>query len=206
MRTTGARATGVLRGCALAATLAAALAAAQSAALAGTPQAAAADPGAQDLRRVEAAFLRNFARYVSWPETAFRDAKAPWQIGVLGRDALADALERTLQGRTEQERPFEVRRARSAEALRDCHIVFVGFEDPVRRRAALAELKGRPILTVGDAEGFLEDGGTVQLIVRDTVQFSVNLDQARAGALRIQTKMLEISRAVFENGVTRALR
>lgn len=196
MSTTGARTVGVLG--AFAATI--------SVVLTVTPLAAVPDLGVEDLPRVQAAFLRNFARYVSWPETAFRDARAPWQIGVLGRDELGDALERTLRGRTEQDRPFEVRRARSAEALRDCHIVFVGFEDPARRRAALVELRGRPILTVGDAEGFLDEGGTVELMVRDTVQFRVSLDQARLGALRIQTKMLELSRAVVENGVTRVFR
>jgi hypothetical protein len=196
----GVRTSGALRARAIAAgALALVLVAAP-----GAP--AAADAPAQDPDRVEAAFLRNFARYVTWPDASFHDPAAPWQIGVLGRDAFVDVLERTLQGRTEQDRRFEVRRAQSVEALRGCHIVFVGYRDAARRRAALAELKGRPVLTVSDADGFLEDGGVIQLVVRDTVQLSVNLDQARLGGLRVQTKVLEVARAVVEGGATRVLR
>jgi hypothetical protein len=186
----------------------AALAAAALAALlaAGLTAAAAADPAPQTPSQVEAAYLRNFARYVTWPDGAFREPHAPWQIGVLGRDRFGDVLEQTLRGRSEQDRLFEVRRAHSVEALRDCQIVFVGYDDAPRRRAALAELRGRPVLTVGDADGFLEEGGIVQFVVRDTVQMSINLDPARAGALKIQTKMLEVSVAVVENGVSRVQR
>jgi hypothetical protein len=167
---------------------------------------AAAELVAQDPTKVEAAYLRNFARYVIWPEGAFVDPKAPWRIGVLGRDPFGDVLAQTLQGRTEQDRTFEIRRGQSVEALRGCHIVFVGFRDAGSRRAALAELKGKPVLTVGDADGFLEEGGIIQFAVRDTVEMSINLDQARVGALKIQTKMLEVSRAVVEHGVTRMRR
>lgn len=161
---------------------------------------------AQSPSKVEAAYVRNFARYVTWPEGAFREPRSSWRIGVLGRDRLGDVLEQTLQGRTEQDRPFEVRRAQTLDALRGCHIVFVGFDDAARRRAALAELKGKPVLTVGDADEFLDEGGIIQFVVGDTVQMSINLDQARASALRIQTKMLEVSRAVREKGVVRVLR
>jgi hypothetical protein len=167
---------------------------------------ASAELAVQDPGKVEAAYLRNFARYVTWPETAFHGPRAPWQIGVLGREDLGALLERMLEGRTEQDRPFEVRLARSVDALRGCHIVFIGWGDPARRRATLAELAGRPVLTVGDADDFLEEGGIVQFDIRDTVQMRIDLDHARAAGLRIPTKMLEVSRTVVENGVTRALR
>lgn len=167
---------------------------------------AAADLATQNPSKVEAAYVRNFARYVTWPDGSFREPRAPWQVCVLGRDRFGDVLEQTLQGRTEQDRTFEVRRGPSGEGLHGCQIVFVGYDDAPRRRAALADLKGRPVLTVGDAEGFLEEGGIIQFVVRDTVQMSINLDPARAGALKIQTKMLEVSVAVVENGVSRVLR
>ena len=35
---------------------------------------------------------------------------------------------------------------------------------------------------------------------------SVNLDQARSASLHIQTKMLEVSHQVLENGVIREMR
>lgn len=42
--------------------------------------------------RVKAAFLRNFAHYVSWPSAAFTDSSTPWHFCVLGPDPFGDIL------------------------------------------------------------------------------------------------------------------
>ena len=167
---------------------------------------AAQEPAPSDPGRVEAAFLRNFARYVTWPPQAFADEHAPWRVCILGGDRFDDSLERTFQGRTEQGRAFEIIRARTTDQLPGCQIVFVGHESAARRRAALQELKGRPVLTVGDAPEFLEEGGVIRFQVGQHVEMSINLDQARALSLTIPAKMLEVSREVMENGAVRRLR
>src|SRR6266545_6136221 len=51
---------------------------------------------------VEAAFLRNFARYVTWPAHAFAEESSSWNICILGRDPFGEVLEKTFKGRTEQ--------------------------------------------------------------------------------------------------------
>jgi hypothetical protein len=152
---------------------------------------------------VEAAFLRNFARYLRWPDQAFPDAGAPWRICVLGEDPFGPVLERTFDGRTEQGRGFQIVRAAAVAELPACQIVVIAYGRSEQRRAALAELRGRPVLTVGDAPGFLQEGGMIQFQVSDRVEFGVNLDQARAAALKVQAKVLEVAREVVENGAVR---
>jgi len=157
--------------------------------------------------QVEAAFLRNFARYVTWPAQAFANDNAPWHICVLGSERFLDeALEKTLRGRVEQGRGFEIFRAASIDQLPRCHIVFVGYDTAASRRAAIQAFKGRPVLTVGDAPEFLDEGGVIRFQVGQHVEMSINLDQARAISLTVPTKMLEVSREVVENGVLRRLR
>jgi hypothetical protein len=170
------------------------------------PMAAAQEFTAVNPYRVEAAFLRNFARYVTWPSHAFDENDAPWHIGILGPDPFNDFLESTFRGRTEQGRAFEIFRADRLDELPTCQILFIAFRDGAKRRAVLAELKNKPVLTVGEASDFLSEGGIIRLHVRDRVSMSVNLDQARYAALSIQTKMLEVSELVIENGVIRKLR
>jgi len=162
--------------------------------------AASQDSAMASANKVKAAFLRNFAHYVSWPDRAFPDDTTPWHIGILGQDPFGEDLEITFNGRTEQGRPFKVFRADRLDELPPCQIIFVAYSDPLKRRAALVELKGKPVLTVGDAPEFLREGGVIQFQVVDRVQMSINLDQARAVSLTIQTKMLEVSSAVLENG------
>jgi hypothetical protein len=156
------------------------------------------------VEKVEAAFLRNFARYVTWPSEAFSEGSPVWRVGVLGPNPLGDALEATFRGRTEQGRPFEIVRAAAPEDLPPCQIVFIAYKDAAKRRAALAALDGKPVLTVGDAPGFLQEGGVILFEVDDHVSMSINLDRARAASLTIQTKMLEVSKQVIENGVARS--
>ena len=155
---------------------------------------------------VKAAFLRNFARYVTWPGQVFPSDRSPWRICILGSDPFGDVLEKTFEGRSEQGRPFEIFRAETLGELPSCQIVFVAYQDAARRRAALAQLAKRPVLTVGDAPSFLREGGIIRFQVSDRVEMSVNLDQARSASLKIQTKMLEVSREVVESGVTRRLK
>ncbi|HEX9023867.1 MAG TPA: YfiR family protein [Geobacteraceae bacterium] len=160
----------------------------------------------EDPYKVEAAFLRNFARYVTWPAGVFAGPGSPWRICILGRDPFGDILEKTLKGRMEQGRPFEIFRAETLEELPECNMVFVAHRDATLRRAALAVFRGKPVLTVGDASEFLQEGGIIRLEVKDRVKMSINLDRARSASLTIQTKMLEVSDQVVENGVVRRLR
>lgn len=154
--------------------------------------------------RVKAAFMRNFAHYVIWPENTFQDSSTPWHIGILGGDPFGEVLETTFKGRMEQGRLFEIFRADKPDDLPACQIIFVAYEDATKRRAVLDALKDKPVLTVGDAPGFLEEGGIILFLVDDHVAMSVNLDHARSAMLTIQTKMLEVSREIVENGVRRS--
>lgn len=171
----------------------------------GASQATAQAPEA-DAVAIEAAMLRNFARYVSWPAAVFTSEKAPWQICILGNDPFESVLDRTVLGRQEQGRSFSVRRATDASDVASCQIVFVAMTQTQKRRAALAAWKDLPILTVSDTPGFLQEGGTIRFDVGDRVEVSVNLDRARALGLKIQTKLLEVAREVLDNGSVRRRR
>jgi hypothetical protein len=163
-------------------------------------------PAVESRVKVEAAFLRNFARYVTWPADAFSGERSPWTVCILGDAHFDDALEKTFLGRTEHGRAFEVVRAGLPEQLPACHIVYVGYPGSSRRRAALQALQKRPVLTVGSAPEFLEEGGIVRLLPGERIEMSINLDQARAVSLAIPAKVLEVSKDVIENGAVRRVR
>src|ERR1019366_5149042 len=165
-----------------------------------------AQPAEANASEIEAAMLRNFARYVTWPPGAFQSDHSPWRLCVLGPDPFGALLERTVGDRSEQGRSFSVVRASDPAALTACHIVFIAATETRKRRAALAAWKGLPILTVSDAPDFLQEGGAIRLDVGDRVELSVNLDQARSLALKVQTKLLEVAREVLDNGSLRRRR
>jgi hypothetical protein len=156
--------------------------------------------------RIKAAFLRNFAHYVNWPSHAFADGRAPWNVCILGPDPFGEVLEATLAERTEQDRPFRIFRADTLDRLPRCQIIYVTYSSAAKRQAVLTELRDKPVLTVGDAPDFLEEGGVIRFQVEERIRMNVNLDQARAVSLNIQTRMLEVASGVLDNGVVRKLR
>src|SRR5258706_15035783 len=60
--------------------------------------------------QVKAAFLYNFAKFVTWPADARLPPDAPFVIGVSGDDAFAGALEQAVRGKSVEGAPFEGRR------------------------------------------------------------------------------------------------
>ena len=160
----------------------------------------------ENLYRVKAAFLRNFVHYVVWPNQALPDSGAPWCVGVLGPDPFGEILDDTLRNRTEQGRGFRIVRAQRPADLPPCQLVYIAYPEPWQRQQALAELRNKPVLTIGDAPDFLDAGGVVGFVVDERVGMNINLDQARAVSLTIQTKMLEVSAGVLFNGAMRRMR
>jgi len=79
-----------------------------------------------------------------------------------------------------------------------CHVLFVGARSdvatPVLRAAA-----GRPILTVGEGDRFLESGGIILMkIVDGRVRFDVNATSAARNGLRISSQLLSLALTVRE--------
>jgi hypothetical protein len=164
----------------------------------GAPEAAATSAPEADVpleRAVKAAFVYNFTRFVSWPAESLL-ARAPvFTIGVLGDDPLADAIEAAVRDREAGGRPFDIRRFRAAEDVVPCPVLYVGRERSGRLRPLLEHLRGWPVLTVGDGEGFTSEGGAIGLFLEDNrVRFEVSVLAAQAAGLQVSSKLLRLSR------------
>jgi hypothetical protein len=76
-------------------------------------------------RAVKAAYVYKFLAYVDWPAAAFDTPDAPFVIGVLGSDAIADELRQIVAGRAVGERAVQVKRLREGDAVTGVHVLFV---------------------------------------------------------------------------------
>ena len=131
--------------------------------------------------RVKAAFLFKFGSYVEWPPGTFASATAPFTIGVMDADALADELTTIVSGRNVDDRPVVVRRLHDGDPVAGLNIVFIGKAGSARLAGLLAPIKGRATLAVTESEGALELGSTINFVVVDSkVRFDVSLPSAAA--------------------------
>jgi hypothetical protein len=150
-----------------------------------------AQPASSREYQVKAVFLFNFAQFVEWPTNAFPEAQAPLVIGVLGEDPFGAYLDETVRGEKVNNRPLAVQRYRRVEEIKTCHVLFISRSETDRLAEILAHLKGRNILTVGDADNFAQRGGMIRFVMeKNKTRLKVNLEAAKAANLTISSKLL----------------
>jgi hypothetical protein len=143
--------------------------------------------------QVKAAFLVNFPKYVDWPSAVLAETNTPITVAIFGDDNVAGEFDNMIQGgRTVSGRPVRLKRITKEDQIgADCQIVFIASSERQRVAAILEKVKGTGILTVGENEDFLQQGGIVNLVHRDRkIRLQINLDAAREAHLKISTRLL----------------
>jgi hypothetical protein len=143
---------------------------------------------------VKAAFLFNFAKFVEWPTVAFKSSDDPIAICVLGQNPFRGALDDVVRNKSVANRPFVVREVVNAQQALVCQIVFVTASERKRFRFLLDGLKGRSILTVGEADDFTASGGIINFRLKDArVRIEIDAAAAERVGLHISSKLLSLA-------------
>jgi hypothetical protein len=148
--------------------------------------------------QVKAVFLLHFVRFVHWPRESFSDPEAPLVIGILGSDPFGAYLDDVVRGEKVGGRPIVVARYASTAAVEDeCRLLFVGGAESARIEDELPDLHGRRILTVGETEEFMRQGGMAGLVLREgKVRLRVNREAMQAAHLEVSSKLLRLAELV----------
>jgi hypothetical protein len=147
--------------------------------------------------QVKAAFLINFPKYVEWPDNAFADKNSPVVIGMLGETRVTGELQKIITGRTVNGHGFVLKQLNSIEEVIGCHIVFIAADQQQHAPDFLAKLKNTSVLTVGESDDFLDNGGIVNLARRDhKIALEVNLAAAANARIKISSKLLSVASVV----------
>jgi TonB family protein len=162
-----------------------------------------ADPQAATEYQVKAAYLYNFAKMAQWPPGKLAGLESALIIGVYGGDdEFPNVLRATLAGKAVNGHAVEIRRLRSLEELRFCHLVFVRSSDR-NTRTAIAALEKSGILLVGEDKEFLRQGGMITLIMSDgKISYEVNDDALQRAGIRYGTGVASLA----QNGVSSDMR
>jgi len=109
---------------------------------------------------VEAAYLYNFGKFVTWPSNPQPQPQAAAQnpvlnICVLGTDPFGPTLDQIVANAKINDRPLAVLRLSKISSVSACSIVFIGQSEASHLEKDLSALAQFPILTVSDIPGFL---------------------------------------------------
>jgi hypothetical protein len=150
-----------------------------------------------DEYQVKAAYMYNLAKFVDWPAEAFSSPSQPIVFCVAGQTPLSRPLEDALAGKVVGQRPLVFRQLADSKQAGGCKVLFMSLPDQKRQRQTLDQVKGLPVLTVGEAEDFTAEGGIVRFLLdAGRVRLEFNLDAADDAKLRVSSKLLSLGKTV----------
>jgi hypothetical protein len=142
--------------------------------------------------QVKAAFLLNFTRFVQWP--ARNSPTDPFALCIIGDDPFGSVLDQLVEGETVAGHKLVVRRARNA-APADCGVVYISREE--KNVAALLASVAPGVLTVGEGDAFLDEGGMISFVLdHSRVRFDVDQTAARRAGVVLSSRLLTVARSV----------
>lgn len=151
--------------------------------------------------QVKAAFLYNFAKFVEWPDEVSKNT-APIILCVLGKNLFDGDID-IIQGKPVKGRILAVKHASSIQEVGNCQILFISSSEKNRITQILHELRDYSIFTIGDSEGFAQQGVIINFYIeQDKVRFEINVDAARQARIRISSRLLKLAR-IIENKINR---
>ena len=149
--------------------------------------------------RLKAAFLYNFTRFVEWPAESLKGPNDPIAICVLGKVPFGTVLAGAVDGKASQSHPLVVIPVVELTQAASCQVLFVPSSERKKYRAVLDAVAGRGALTVGETEGFLDQGGVIVLKLEDRkIRLQVNLTAAEKQRLKISSKLLSLATIIKE--------
>ena len=153
--------------------------------------------GAQEASEgdVKAAFLFHFTTLIEWPKDAFPTEDAKVNVGVYGDEEFTKIVRTLLADKKAHGRPFVVKRLVNAAEAKNYQILFFREGETRKMGAAYESIKKLPVLTVGESDDFLDEGGMINLYFEDKqLRFEVNPATAENAKLTVSSKLLRLAK------------
>jgi hypothetical protein len=153
-------------------------------------------PPAAEESQIKAQFFERFTRFIEWPPSTLKPS-APFVVCLAGGGLLAAEIERRMTRSSVQGHPTRVRRLAPGPTpdVAGCHALYLAPDTRPQLSALLARARGQPILTVGDSDGFCQQGALINMYIEDRfVRFEINAPTLRASGLRTSSKLLRLAR------------
>lgn len=156
--------------------------------------------GASSPLPVKAAYLYKFGSFVDWPASSFTGPDSPLNLCVQGDDPFGAVLDQSVSGQQVSGHPVALHRLARVDRDSLCHILFVAGGRSQTAAAALAAVRGSPMLTITDGASGPARGMIDFAIVRSMVRFSIDQGAAQQAQLTISSKLLSLAIEVRPGG------
>lgn len=149
--------------------------------------------------QVKAAYLYSFAKFIDWPPGTFTNATDPIRLCILSDRPFEAQLIQIAGNKQIAGHPVLVTLIQDGKQSRNCQELFISSSQSQEIPKIIDDLRGTSVLTVGETNDFVEQGGIINFIVLgDHVQFQVNQKAATQARLHMSSQLLSVAKHVFK--------
>lgn len=143
--------------------------------------------------QLKAAYLLNFARFIYWPEDAFKATGETFNLCVFGDSPFGDNLDK-LSNKKIQNKNIKLIYANLVGEIELCHIVYFSDSEKENFKSVINKLPPAIMLTVSDIEGFSKSGGMIEFVrVNNRIKFEINIGQSSNSGIKYRSQLLEVA-------------
>ena len=148
-----------------------------------------------DEASAKAKLVTALIRFVQWPSATFEDG-SPLRLCVYSQSKSIERAFLAYQDAAVGRRPLAMAFNPSGDG-QGCHVLYV--DDLSSVVGAARARTGGAIFTIGAADGFVANGGMVEVLrIESTMRFDVNLGAMREAGLSINPGVLKLARRVTQ--------
>jgi hypothetical protein len=142
--------------------------------------------------KVGAVFLFKFFDYTTWPARQDPKKTGNGVVCTLGDHPFGDALTYIASKKSGDVR-YQVRKLSNLDEADNCHIIYLSK----RHFDTMGSIKGANILVTIGHDGFLQQGGVIEMMNRDNrMRLRIHLKNAKDRDLKFSSRLLKIAEIV----------
>ena len=143
---------------------------------------------------LEAAFVYKFIKFVEWPDS-FEDEEF-FDVCYTGSGKIKPSIKALVDSEV-KDLTLRVKIIENLNDLQNCELLFVDISSKEGRKKYLNYLSGKSVLTVSHFDGFTQEGGMINLILKDNrIHFEINVKSAEESNIKVSSKLLRLANSV----------
>ena len=151
---------------------------------------------------IKAAYLYNLTKFINWPplESTHLSTESTNRTNTVICTYANNPFDKSelekLKQKQSRGKPISVQHITDGAPIDGCAMVFIAGSEE-KTALYLNKIANPGVLTVGENDQFLQQGGVVALVLKDNrIQLQIHLTRAKAAGFSISSNLLEIAKVV----------
>ncbi len=142
--------------------------------------------------------ISRFFEFVKWPPKP-GNSRAPDEIvmGIIGETPIREHKRGLYEKIRVPGKKLIIKELSRLDDIKDCHAILIGGSESKRLDEILAVTRNKPILSIGDTEGFGKRGVLINLYKSGkNVKFEINITAVQKTGLNFRSKLYKLARII----------